>query len=41
MAGAQKGNDLDSWDPMKEDYEDKSFNSYSRGPGRNLPDDPK
>ncbi|ESO96873.1 hypothetical protein LOTGIDRAFT_159623 [Lottia gigantea] len=28
---------MDKWNPFKEDYEDTNFNSYSRGPGRHLP----
>ena len=30
---------MKTWNPMKQDYTDKKFNSYSQGPGRNLPQD--
>ena len=30
---------LDTWDPRQEDYTDKNFNSYDRGPGKNIPKD--
>ena len=30
---------LDTWDPRKEAYESKDFNSYTTGPGRNIPRD--
>ncbi|KAK3096272.1 hypothetical protein FSP39_025170 [Pinctada imbricata] len=29
--------ELASWNPMDEDYRDETFNSYDRGPGKNLP----
>ena len=34
------GDNLDAWNPMAEDYNDRSFNSYDRGPGRNMPANP-
>ncbi|XP_045189866.2 uncharacterized protein LOC123547112 isoform X2 [Mercenaria mercenaria] len=27
---------MDEWDPRKDDFENKTFNSYTKGPGRNL-----
>ncbi|XP_076103467.1 tudor domain-containing 6-like isoform X3 [Mytilus galloprovincialis] len=27
---------MDSWDPRRDDFDDKKFNSYDRGPGRNI-----
>lgn len=39
MAGNEVA--LDAWDPMKDDYENETFNLYDRGPGRNLPSDPR
>ena len=29
---------MDNWDPMKHDFEDEKFNSYSEGVGRDLLD---
>ncbi|XP_033632805.1 uncharacterized protein LOC117294486 isoform X2 [Asterias rubens] len=34
--GAMKEAKLDGWDPMEDDYNDSSFNSYNRGPGNGL-----
>lgn len=30
---ARRGTDEDSWNPMEEDYNSRSFNSYVSGPG--------
>ncbi|CAC5408616.1 TDRD1_4_6_7 [Mytilus coruscus] len=27
---------MDSWDPRRDDFDNKKFNSYDRGPGRNI-----
>ncbi|XP_074644460.1 uncharacterized protein LOC141901245 [Tubulanus polymorphus] len=32
-----RNSSLAAWDPMAEDYESREFNSYDRGPGRDLP----
>jgi len=37
MAGANGIKDLDSWNPMNDDFVDPNFNSYTSGPGKNLP----
>ncbi|XP_055955554.1 uncharacterized protein LOC126816525 [Patella vulgata] len=28
---------MEHWNPLKDDYNDSEFNSYNKGPGRNLP----
>ncbi|XP_071091157.1 tudor domain-containing 6-like [Haliotis cracherodii] len=30
------GAELDRWDPCQEDYDNRQFNSYNQGPGKNL-----
>ncbi|KAF6018079.1 hypothetical protein EB796_023610 [Bugula neritina] len=40
MAKTAEVEDLSCWDPMVEDYENKAFNSYHKGPGKNMPEDP-
>ena len=39
MSDAEEQKALNKWNPMKEDYNNKNFNQYSQGPGRNLPED--
>lgn len=29
--------DVEAWNPMKDDYQSPSFNSYTKGPGTLLP----
>ena len=39
FSDAEEEKALNKWNPMKDDYTDKKFNSYKEGPGRNLPQD--
>lgn len=39
MSDAEEEKAMNNWNPMKDDYKDKKFNSYSHGPGKNLPQD--